>query len=416
VLPIVGPRAGRRIVDTEDDAHPGTLGLYADPLCTQGQLLCAAADDDPAGARDSRGVTGTTTGTSDRAPLVEMVFASMAGKVVSAAAELGIADLLADGARSSAELAERAGAHAPSLHRLMRALAGLGAVTHRGTDHFELTEYGSGLRADHPSSVRTGAMMLSGPENWAAWSELVPSVRAGGRAFERAHGVPVFDFYARHPERAATFDAAMAEHTRDAAPAIVARAEFSRFGTVTDVGGGDGTLMAQILGAHREVEGVVFDLEQGLGATRETLAAAGVAGRCRIVAGDMFDAVPEGADAYVLKQVLHDFDDARAAAILRNCRAAMGPGARLVVLERVLPERVGPEDARTALLDVLMLVVTGGRERTEDEFRGLFSEAGLAVTEISEPLEPFGYRVIEATQSAGGQGARTRLRVRSSPA
>jgi hypothetical protein len=144
------------------------------------------------------------------------------------------------------------------------------------------------------------------------------------------------------------------------------------------------------------LEGIVFDVPAGLASADATLAAAGVADRCRLVAGDVFASVPAGADAYVLKQVLHDWDDERVAAILRNCRAAMRPGARLLVLERTVPELVGADDARTLLLDVLMLVLTGGRERTEREFRGLLEAAGFATATFSEPLEPSGYRLIEA--------------------
>jgi SAM-dependent methyltransferase len=238
--------------------------------------------------------------------------------------------------------------------------------------------------------------MLCGTEDWRSWDELAPSVRTGERAWDRAHGVPVFEYYARHPEGSARFNAAMAEHTREAAPAIVARGDFARFGTVMDVGGGDGTLVAAIIRAHEELEGIVFDVPAGLASADATLAAAGVADRCRLVAGDVFASVPAGADAYVLKQVLHDWDDERVAAILRNCRAAMRPGARLLVLERTVPELVGADDARTLLLDVLMLVLTGGRERTEREFRGLLEAAGFATATFSEPLEPSGYRLIEA--------------------
>jgi O-methyltransferase domain/Dimerisation domain len=329
-------------------------------------------------------------------PLVEMAFGAMAAKIVCAAAELGIPERLADGPVASAELAARAGCDAASLRRLMCALAGLGVVAQHDGDRFALTDLGNRLRPGAPDSNHALVTMLCGTEDWRSWDELAAAVRSGERAWDRAHGMPVFDYYARHPGASARFNAAMAEHTREAAPALVARADLSRFETVMDVGGGDGTLMAAILRAHPRLEGAVFDVSAGLDSAGATLAAAGVAERCRLVAGDVFASVPPGADAYVLKQVLHDWDDERAGAILRACRAAMGPGARLLVLERTAPELAGPGDAPTLVLDILMLVVTGGRERTEAEFRDLLEAAALAPVSFSEPLAPFGYRVIEA--------------------
>jgi O-methyltransferase domain/Dimerisation domain len=329
-------------------------------------------------------------------PLHALMFDAMAAKVVAAAAELRLADLLADGPRTSAELADRIGAHAPSLRRLLLALAGLGLVAQTDDDRFELTDMGGPLRADAPDSIRSLVEMLCGTEVWLAWGELVPSVLRGERGFERAHGMAVFEFYARHPEQSATFNAAMAEHTRDAAPGIVARADLSRFRTVMDIGGGDGTLMAEILRTHPELEGILFDLPQGLASAPGTLAAAGVDDRCRLTTGNAFEAVPAGADAYVLKLVLHDWDDDEATVILRNCRQAMAPDARLLILEQMVPERVTRDHAHTVLLDILMLLVPGGRERTEQEFRELLLGAGFNLTGFTEALPPYDYRVIEA--------------------
>jgi hypothetical protein len=209
-----------------------------------------------------------------------------------------------------------------------------------------------------PDSMRALFRLLCGPEQWRAWAELVPSIRAGQCAWELAHGMPVFEYYGAHPESAANFNAAMAQHTRDAAPAIVAAADFSRFRTVVDVGGGDGTLLTAILDAEPELEGVVFDVPEAVGEPAD---------RRRVEAGDFFSSVPEGADAYVLKQVLHDWADEPVTAILRSCRAAMRPDARLLILERVLPERA--------------------------------TAADLQLLSVSEALPPFDYRVIEAAAS-----------------
>jgi O-methyltransferase domain/Dimerisation domain len=307
-------------------------------------------------------------------PLTDIAIAPIPSQIVYAAAELRIADLLADGPRTAAELARSASADEPSLRRLLLALAGLGVVVQLDGDRFELSEAGRPLREGVPDSTRAVIRLLCGPEMLRAWAELVPSLRSGESAWERAHGMPVFEYYGAHPRSAADFDAAMAEHTRDAAPALVAACDFSRFRTVVDVGGGDGTLMAAIRQAEPEVEGVVFDLPDG----------------------DFFLSVPEGGDAYVLKQILHDWADEPALRILRTCRAAMKPDARLLILERMLPERATADDLQPLLLDLLMLVATGGRERTEREFRELLAAADLELLSVSSALPPFDYRVIEA--------------------
>jgi orsellinic acid C2-O-methyltransferase len=330
-------------------------------------------------------------------PLLEATFGAMAAKTVYAAAELRLADLLARGLHSSQELAERTSTHAPSLRRLLRALAGLGIVAQTGPDRFELAELGERLRADAADSVCALVLMRAGPEFWRSWDELVASVRTGEPGWDRANGLPLYEFLARHPQQAATFNLAMAQHSRSVAPAVMAACDFARFTTVVDVGGGDGTLLAELLRAQPGLKGVLFDLPAGLAGAPDTLAAAGVADRCRVVPGDFFVAVPEGADAYVLKQVLHNWDDERAVAIMRNCRTAMAPDARLVILERVLPELASAGSPQSLLLDLQMLVVTEGRERTEWEFRDLLAAAGFTQTARSGPLQPHDLRVIEAT-------------------
>jgi orsellinic acid C2-O-methyltransferase len=330
-----------------------------------------------------------------QSPLLDMVFGYMPAQVLFAAAELRVADHLAGGQRTSEELAEQTQAHAPSLRRLLRALAGLGVVTQTGPDAFQLTELGAQLRADAPDSVRGLVLLLCGPEIWRSWAELASSVRTGETGWDRAHGTPVFEFFEQHPEQSATFNLAMAQHTRDAAPGIIAAYDFSRFAAVMDVGGGDGTLLAEILRTQPHLKGMLFDLPSGLAGAATTLAVAGVADRCRVVPGDFFVSVPEGADAYVMKFILHDWDDDRAVAILRNCRRAMAPGGRLLILERVLPEVVTTEVAETLLVDLTMLITNGGTERTEEQFRGLLTAAGFTLTAITDPL-PLDYRVIEA--------------------
>ena len=339
----------------------------------------------------------TATQVRDQSPLLQMPFAAMTAKIVHAAAELRLADLLADGSRTSAELAERAGVDTDSLRRLLRALAGLGVVAQTGPDRFELGELGEPLRTDTRDSVHGLFTMLCGPENWRSWGELPASVRTGEPGWNRAHGLNWVEFYERHPDRSANFNRAMAEHTRDAAPGIVDGAELSRFRKLMDVGGGDGTLIAEALRAHPALNGVVFDLPAGLAQARANLEAAGVAERCRLESGDFFESVPAGADAYLLKQVLHDWDDERARAILCAVRRAMTRDSRLLLAERMLPVEIDAAAVPTLLVDVLMMVVTGGRERTEAEFAALLADAGFEPTRISDALPPFDYRIIEGT-------------------
>ncbi|MEU8125283.1 methyltransferase [Spirillospora sp. NPDC049024] len=330
-----------------------------------------------------------------RSPLMEPAFGFMNAQIVHVAAELGVADAFTDDRpRSSAELAEATGTHAPSLYRLLRGLAGLGAVEQKEPDLFALTEEGRRLRADAPDSIRSLIRLFCGPDVWRTWGDMAETVRTGEYAWERVTGRTPFEFFASDAEMSETFNRAMAEHTRDVAPAVIGAHDFGRYGTVADLGGGDGTLLAAILRAHPGLHGVLFDLPAGLADASGPLA--DVADRAEIVPGDFFEAVPKGADAYVLKSVIHDWPDEKAAAILRNCRAAMGPAARVLLLEQVMPEMVAPESAGIVRNDLNMLVATGGRERTEAEFRELLDGAGLRVVSQTGPLSETAYHVIEA--------------------
>ncbi|MEU8804104.1 MULTISPECIES: methyltransferase [unclassified Spirillospora] len=329
-----------------------------------------------------------------RSPLLDLAFGYMPAQMLHVAAEIRLADALADGPRSSAELAKETGTHAPSLYRLLRGLTGLGVVDQKERDLFALTAEGRRLRADAPDSIRALIKLFCGPDVWRTWGDMTETLRTGEYAWERATGKTPFEFFKSDGELSATFNAAMAEHTRAVAPGIIEAHDFGRYATVADLGGGDGTLLAAILRANPGLRGVLFDLPAGLDAASGTLA--DVADRAQIMPGDFFESVPEGPDAYVLKSVIHDWHDEKATAILKNVRAAMRPGDRVLVLEQVMPEIVTPETAGVVRNDLNMLVSTGGRERTEAEFRELLEGAGLTVVSLTGPLPPSAYHVIEA--------------------
>jgi precorrin-6B methylase 2 len=298
-------------------------------------------------------------------------------QAVYAAAELGIADLLAGGPRSADELAAAAGAHAPSLYRVLRLLASEGVFAETDDGRFALTPMAEPGTSRRSGSARAHVLFTAGPALWRSWGELLHSVRTGEPAFDRAHGVDLFRYLRDHAEEGLVFDQAMAALTAPATRAVAAAYDFSRVGTVVDVGGGNGALAIGLLEAHPHLRAVVFDQPAAAAGARAAIAAAGLADRCAVVGGDFFAAVPDGGDAYVVKYVLHDWDDERCAAILRACRRAMAPGARLLVVELLVPPGNGASFAKS--MDAAMLVV-GGRERTEAEYRGLLAAAGFELT------------------------------------
>jgi hypothetical protein len=221
----------------------------------------------------------------NRSPLPDLAFGFTPAQIVYAAAELRLADALAAGPRTSAELAKETGTHPPSLYRLLRALASLGAVMQQDEDLFELTPAGAALKSDDPGSVRGLLRLFCGPEVWKSWGDLPETVRSGEPAWDRLLGMNSFEFMERDGELAATFNAAMAEHTRDVAPAFIEAYDFGRFGTIADIGGGDGTLLAEILRAVPEARGILYGLPAVIGAARRNLAEAGLDGRCEVMSG-----------------------------------------------------------------------------------------------------------------------------------
>ncbi len=301
-------------------------------------------------------------------------------QAIHVAATLGIADLLQAGPRSSDDLAATTTTHPRTLYRLLRALASVGVVHEVADRHFALTPLGACLCSDAPEPLGPWAAFVGRPYEFNAWGHLLHSVQTGENATRHVHGMSGWDYRERHPEEGAIFDRAMTGNSRVLAPAALNAYDFGRYETIVDVGGGQGAFLAAILAKHPAVHGILFDEQHVVAGAESVLQAAGVRDRCQIIAGDFFDSVPPGGDAYVLKVVIHDWEDAEAVAILRSCRQAIGEGGTLVVVERVVDRP--NEDAPTKFADLNMLVGPGGQERTQEEFSALFAAGGFRLSRV----------------------------------
>jgi O-methyltransferase/methyltransferase family protein len=316
-------------------------------------------------------------------------------QAVSVAASLGIADVLADGPRSADDVAAAVGGDPSTTYRLLRTLAA-GGIFHEGAGRtFSLTELGVALRSDVAGSVRDQAIIFGKPYMLAAWGNFEHSVRTGENAFTALHGEDVWAYRARDPNEESDFNRAMASISAPIGPALAAGYDFGAIGTLADLGGGSGTLLAAVLSAHPRLRGILFDQPAVVAESGPILARAGVADRTEVVGGDFFASVPT-ADAYVMKSILHDWTDEDSIRILRTIRAAAAPSARLLIVERVLG---GPnDDLEGKLMDLHMLVMPGGLERTADEWRDLFAAGGWTLGGIS-PIGG-GFQLIEGVPAA----------------
>ena len=297
---------------------------------------------------------------------------------LAVAASLGLADLLGDGDKSADELAAATGANRDALYRMLRALASVGVFAETAEGRFTLTPLAELLRQDHPLSVRAQILYVA-DEPYRAWERLRHGVMTGENPFEQVFGAPHFQYMAQHPVSNERFNQAMSASSRQAARNIVAAYDFAAAGRVVDIAGGQGVLIAAILGAHPELHGALFDQPHVLANALPLLEAAGVADRCELVSGDFFVAVPPG-DTYTLRHILHDWDDDDCVAILRSCAQALAPGGRVLAIESVIEPGNNPSPAK--FLDVMMFVMNGGRERTADDYSRLFAAAGLSLTRI----------------------------------
>ncbi|MGB6161257.1 MAG: methyltransferase [Pseudonocardiaceae bacterium] len=324
---------------------------------------------------------GSPTEAPPAVALHQLVNGAFVSQAISVFARLGVADALVPGPRDVEKIAEAVGAHGPALYRLLRALGDVGVVTEVENRLFALTPLGEILRSDVPGSLRGMMTVVGLPFQRNPWTDLYETIQTGESAFDRVYGTEIFDYLAEHPEDAAFFYAEMSAVSTTLAVSIVQAYDFTNFSTVVDVGGGRGGLLAAILTANPHLQGVLFDKPAVVVGAEEVISSAQVLDRCKMVSGDFFDSVPEGGDAYLLSNVIHNWDDDHAVQILGRCRTAIANTGCVLLVEPVLPEDAAPSMAK--LTDLGMLIMTsGGRERTVAEYRTLFDRAGLRLTRI----------------------------------
>ncbi len=335
-----------------------------------------------------------TQSAAAREQLLGLINANWTTQAVSVATQLRLPELLRDGPRTAEALALATSCHEPSLTRLLRALTSIDVLAEEVDGRFKLASVGALLLEDVPGSLAAWAEFC-GTRSWATWGRLVQSIRTGDSIRKQTSGADGFQHLEDDPQGALLFNRAMVNLTQQLAVAVARNLDLSGIGLIVDVGGGYGELIASILRHHTSMRGILFDLAHATGAAAGHLAKAGVENRCTLVTGSFFEGVPGGADAYLLKSVLHDWDDEHAVQILHNCRQVMAPNARLMVIERIAPQHFGnsPHDRGIARSDLNMLVGTGGRERTEAQYRELLDASRLRITHVLELGGP--YCVIE---------------------
>jgi hypothetical protein len=336
--------------------------------------------EQPGAGNTAAAATEEKKGPPPAGEMFRMISGFWVSRAIFAAARLGIADHLGNGPRTAEELAAPTRTHAPSLYRLLRALADVGVFEEDPQRRFSLTPLGKTLRTDTPGSLRHFAIAKLGMDHYQAWEHLVHSVTTGEVAFEHRFGIPVFEFYARNEENGALFNQSLAAITEATEHAILETYDFSRFGTIVDVGGGYGRLLGSVLLASPGSRGVLYEQPHVADGARQHLKAQGLADRCQVVAGDFFQEVPQGGDAYLLKWIIHDWNDARALWILRNCRQAIRKDGRLLIFESIVAPAGTTSLAKW--MDLNMMVMVGGRERTEQEYRELLGAAGFELLEV----------------------------------
>ncbi|MBA3323218.1 MAG: methyltransferase [Pyrinomonadaceae bacterium] len=328
------------------------------------------------------------------ARLLSMLFGLMTSQAISVAAKLGLADLLTDGAKTAGELAAATGAHERSLYRLLRALASVGIFAETDGGRFQLTPLAGPLRRDAPDTMCAFAIYLGEDWHQRVWGGLSYSVSTGQPAFENISGAEFFPWLAGNPGPAQVFNDAMTSLSQSTSREVAAAYDFSAIKKLVDVGGGHGLLLSAIMKKTPRLRGILYDAPSVIDGAQSVLAAHGVGERCSAVGGDFFESVPAGGDAYIMKHIIHDWDDERALTILRHCHRAMTKDGKLLVIEMVLPEGNAPSPGK--FLDLEMLLFLHSFERTEAEYRALYERAGFKLTRIVPTQSP--YSVIEGVR------------------
>jgi predicted transcriptional regulator len=331
-----------------------------------------------------------------QARMLELMTGHWVAQMIFAVTKLGVPDALGAKALAPEAIAQRVGANAAYLRRVLRALASVGVFAEDARGRFKLTPLGQTLR-NKPGSVRDFALMIVAPYNYRSWERLTEAVREGQTAFDLEFGKPIFDYLRDHPDDDRQFSASMASISGAENDAIARAYPFGKLGTLVDVGGAHGHLLATILRKHKRLRGVLFDQPQVVSSAASSgfVTAPGVRERCSMEGGSFFERVPAGADAYLMKYIIHDWDDAKCERILANCRDAMAPGGRVLVVDRVIRPGNGPDWSKW--LDINMLVGPGGQERTLPEFSALFARAGLKLAKAHKTQSPL--TVLEAVRA-----------------
>jgi hypothetical protein len=324
--------------------------------------------------------------------LQRIIVGSWITQAIYVAAQLGIADLLKDGSKSYAELATISGVDVRSLYRLLRALASVGIFAEGSLGYFELTPLAQCLQSDRPDSLRAYAIKSGQAWEWQPWGHLLESVKTGKPVFKNIFGMEIFDYLATDASATKIYNQAISSFSDKQDAAIAAGYDFSSIHNLVEVAGGRGTLIASILKANSTMQGILFDLPHVVADSKPLIADLGLQDRCQLIGGNFFESVPPGGDAYLLRYIIHDWDDERAIAILKNCYQAMQPDGKLLLVEMVIPP--GNEPFYGKLLDLQMLLNYGGRERTEAEYEVLLETAGFSITKIHPVAPPVS--VIEA--------------------
>ena len=321
-----------------------------------------------------------------QAQLIQMSMAHQVSSLLRVTAQLKLADHLAEGPRTVEQLAQATSTHAPSLYRLMRTLSSMGLFAEVGEHQFSLTPLSEPLRSGVPGSVLTSILTITGDLFTRSLGNLLYSVQTGKTAFEKEYGMPVFDWLSGHPEEASMFSDTMVGFHGAEPPAVAAAYDFSAFKIIADVGGATGNLLTTILGKYPGPRGLLFDLPHNAGDAAAFIQTRSMADRVTFQPGSFFESIPSGPDLYLMSHIIHDWSEDQCLTILANCRKAMAPNSRLLLIEMVLPSDNSPHPGK--MLDIIMLTAPGGQERTESEYRTLLDKAGFKLTRVVPTESP----------------------------